>query len=660
MAWRQADPVYGETVPPQGDPSEPSEAARFRATNSTPQKQVRTNWMDDQETGVNAVFESSSMYNDIVSNFLLHFLSKEVSLSCLWAAPLQPCLACYQMLCIQDATFLSTFLLGIPAGLAWKHKNQWMLPVESHGLHYPPRVLAVMLFLAHHRFLVPDLPDRHQVSSAERELQPQHRKRLQHAKSTSLSSSELNMVGSVHSECSHKRPMLPLDLKGSCANRNKGQSSEVGNTCQGSAGAVCEGVHGKGEKPQDGAFDMTSASTEHEQKGQTLENHQRVVSNEELNKQPDIQRKRCTSQLSVSYSTAWQHERREDVSIRTEDFQCETTQSWRNSESHACTGADQVESTEVHSGTIRSSEEAPISGALNPRHTSESFPLSPQTDNSESLPGLTTPCSTDRSQRIYQRLRSQYSQSSTLDLCHGPAHLMPQTYLQGSNDVHFGTKQAQSPRTHATTGLARFLVSRNELQHELRVLKEVQSRVPPDPQSVLSRMLIAFAVDILHSKHMLSRWQAHIMSNPETLHACKPNQILDDGNTHGDSAQNTCTNQSNMQQISDLSAQAIFNADRELKALGLSAFSGSSQEDNDSGTEVPHSGTESTSTLAREIDQGIPRESSVYCGCTWADSSTDDEAEDKRPAKQFNNKSRQALVIAWRVVGLLQLSYIHS
>lgn len=51
---------------------------------------------------------------------------------------------------MQDAAFSSEFLLGIPGGPLGDQQNRWMLPVNCHGLHYTPRLLAVMLLLAHH------------------------------------------------------------------------------------------------------------------------------------------------------------------------------------------------------------------------------------------------------------------------------------------------------------------------------------------------------------------------------------------------------------------------------------------------------------------------------------------------------------------------------
>lgn len=57
---------------------------------------------------------------------------------------------------MQDAAFSSAFLPGIPGGQVGRGQNRWMLPVQSQGLHYPPRLLAVMLLIAHHRFLSPD------------------------------------------------------------------------------------------------------------------------------------------------------------------------------------------------------------------------------------------------------------------------------------------------------------------------------------------------------------------------------------------------------------------------------------------------------------------------------------------------------------------------
>lgn len=54
---------------------------------------------------------------------------------------------------MQDVDFTSTFVIGIPGGQFSKAQNRWMLPVQSQGLHYPPRLLATFLLIAHHRFL---------------------------------------------------------------------------------------------------------------------------------------------------------------------------------------------------------------------------------------------------------------------------------------------------------------------------------------------------------------------------------------------------------------------------------------------------------------------------------------------------------------------------
>lgn len=57
---------------------------------------------------------------------------------------------------MQHAAFSAAFLPGIPGGPASHSQSRWMLPVQTHGMHYPPRLLAVLLLIAHFRFLAPD------------------------------------------------------------------------------------------------------------------------------------------------------------------------------------------------------------------------------------------------------------------------------------------------------------------------------------------------------------------------------------------------------------------------------------------------------------------------------------------------------------------------
>lgn len=452
--------------------------------------------------------------------------------------------------CLQDATFLASFVLGVPAGPASRHQGQWMLPVESHALHYPPRVLAVMLFLAHHRFLLPDpitpLSDCMSTNLGKKARHVQPSRVLEYSRSRF----NKDVAAGPHSKRYREKPVQSrIDISTSKIHDTKPVGRNLGPRL---AWAVCEGMESTLGNPHD---ERVSAETiEHQQQIEQSGN----LSSSTLHSPPDIQQGTwLTSALPGSDSNTARLEGVGDISVYTEHVHPEAEESWTDFK---------------------------------------------------------------------------------YDHCKGPAH-------SGINDYKGA---GDSPGTHATSLLSKFLQARSEIEHEIQVLHEMQTRSPPHPREILAQMLIASSADIVGSQLMLHRAtaqkeaHAECTSDQDFVNASLSSEPLDCGQniTSADQASTKC--------ISALSAQGICDAAKQLQAL---------EQEDGAGT-VPR--LEMTKVAASGVITSLDEAIQGNVESSTSESSVDaSHAEDdgRRPVQQLNTFNRQAHIISWRMVSLLHLIF---
>ena len=195
----------------------------------------------------------------------------------------------------------------------------------------------------------------------------------------------------------------------------------------------------------------------------------------------------------------------------------ESMQSSTHTENHTFEGTAEnaMDDINVAQDTMESSEARPVSGNLNMRQSHVSRSLSGQ-DKSTSLLRSAVPSMKAKVQCISHQAPLHHTRGCSTSACKASLPQTMETSVENNTDDH-QTDQTPIPSSQYHTVLSQFVATRRELKHEMQVLNELEAILPPDPQSVLAYMLIAFSADVLCVHNMLHKAAAHTMPQPGTF-----------------------------------------------------------------------------------------------------------------------------------------------